>query len=230
MSNTLTLVEAFHFRTFADTPENRAKQIPAEPDHEIQLSTGMDEVKGATFKRASETYNLVVPNASALLVEGTSEQVIRVVQEQINALVKAAARRLVDAGKTITEEVLNWESIVSAEFTRLMSSGSSAKEAAFGRELLKSVADMFSKWGTDTGRKAGGVELTAKMIRARFNAMSTAQWKPIIPRVIESIELWFSTGLTEAEQEQLEPVIMYLLECAEESMKEPEQSALESMF
>lgn len=225
---TITHSETFYFRTFKDTPENRAK-LPKDPDHQIELDLGKDETGVATFKRKAETYTYDVPNAKALLSPTATEQEVVVMQDVINTFMKTSAKALVEAGKTITSAVLNWESIVASKFISLTTGGSSTG-SGISAAMLRAFSEKFATWATAQGHKPAGIELTGKMIRGRFGATTAGAYKPVVPRVVENIGLFFTDGMDETEQAANESILEYLIAQAEKALEEPKVEDMESMF
>lgn len=232
-----TFTQNYSFRRFIDNESNRAKQLPAQPDHELQIAIEdqTDESGALTgkqlFKRATETYTLSVPTPAELGVsipEGPEgEQLATVLQHLFNGLVISVGRTLVDAGVAVTEENASWNAAVAAEYTRLMESGGSGP--TYSKELLVEVADAFAAYMAAIGKPEAGITAMVRMIKARFDLASTAKFIQGLDAIIGNLTTWLSDGCTEEEQTSYLSVVEYLVDRAEKA-KEPPKVDPASLF
>jgi len=232
----LRVVSNLSFRRFKDTTENRAKQTPSKPDHEIVLvSEAVKDENGKetgekVFKRATESYPLLVPLVTSLglLLDAEDPQSVKqetVMQSFITDAIAKEARKLVNEGKLVTDANCNWDIAMTAVHESITAGG-----ATYSKELLDDVCARFSKYMTAIGKPVEGIEITCKMIRARFNKMSTYRMLKALPAVQHNVETWLTDGLDATEQANYLPVTEYLIDRIEKAQEPEEEVDTASMF
>lgn len=228
----IAILESFHFRKFKDTEELRAKQLPAaaSADHPITVTKVVEE--GITkFQRTPEQHTLLIPTPEYFGAVSTPEnkEALVVLQSAITSLVKAAARKLVDAGVTPTEANCSWGTVCKEEYKRLTEEGSSGP--AISKEVLKAFCDKFTAWATAMGRNAAGTQAIVKMITARFNEVSVLPFLPVLKDKIEPvIQSFFLEGLDENEQNVFGEVLLYIEDRITKALEPKEAIDPDSMF
>jgi len=225
--------ETFHFRKFADTPANRVEKLPQQADHPIEVEVSTTEDGKALFQRKPETYTYEVPTAASLGI--TDPKVGTVVEEVLAKAMKDAARVLVDAGKTLTAEVFNWAAVLEAEYTRITTGGGTGGSTGSGitADMLKAFSGKFAAYMAAAfpgdAAKAAGTVATVKMINSRFGPAASMPYQKVLPKVLENLELFFTDGLDEVEQEAYTATFEYLLLQADKIINPPAVD-VESMF
>lgn len=228
----------YSFRRFEDTPENREKQLQfADANHEIDfvVAPAVDddgkETGKIVFKRTTETVQLVLPTAAALgfapeldsegVQTTNSAKQEKVLQAIITGAVESLGRKIVNQGITVTNDNCSWPIAMLAEYDRLSSAGTSAGGVTYGKDYLQEIVDMFAAYMKNIDKPEAGILAQSKMIKARFNRMSTAKYINGLDMVAANIEEWFTQGLDEADQATHLEVVQYLLEKCE-TAKTPE--------
>ena len=232
----------YNFRRFADTPENRAAQLPEVDGRTIEVSeelkTDADgkvvEPHEPVFKRKTEIYNLPVPTPEALgftidSESDDSKKQVKVLQNMITTLIEQYGRKLVNEGVMLTPNNCNWQIAASAEYERLQKVGTSSGGVTYSKELLEELAESFSDYMQSLGKPDDGIQVMVKMIKGRFNVLSTRKYIKGLDMVRDNLEQWYANHLTEEEQEENKEVTIYLLERLE-AAKEPELVDTGSLF
>lgn len=232
----IRVVTNLSFRRFKNTTENRQKQTPSKPDHEIVLieekvkDDNGKETGEVVFKRATESYPLLVPQVTSLglVLDSDDPQSVKqeaVMQSFITDAIAKEARKLVNEGKLVTDENCNWDIAMNAVHESITAGG-----ATYSKELLDDVCSKFSQYMTAIGKPAEGIEITCKMIRARFNKMATYRMLKALPAVQLNIETWLTDGLDAEEQANYLPVVEYLVDRIEKAQEPEEEIEVASMF
>ena len=232
----LRVVSNLSFRRFKDTTENRAKQTPSKPDHPINLiSEAVKDDNGKetgekVFKRETESYPLLVPKVTGLglVLDADDPQSVKqeaVMQSFVTDAIAKEARKLVNEGKLVTDENCNWQIALNAIHESITAGG-----ATYSKELLDDVCTRFTKYMTAIGKPVEGIEITCKMIRARFNKMATYRMIKALPAIQHNIETWLTDGLDANEQANYLPVTEYLVDRIEKAQEPEEEVEVASMF
>lgn len=237
ITETKLVPTAFSFRRFPETAENRDKQIPKTPDHELTvdqekvLDDAGKETGALVFKRATENHDLVVPTLVGLGIAAPAEGDLHgemqaiVLDSLITDAIAKVGRGLVNDGITPTVDNCNWEVAVKA-----MHESISAGGAKFGKDLLAEVCELFTKYMVSIGKPLEGIEVSTRMIKARFNAMSVRKFLVALPAIQSNIETWLLDGVDEEGQAALTPVVEYLIERIRVAQLPPEEVDIGSMF
>lgn len=230
----------YNFRRFPDTPENRAAQIPEVEGREITVNTEFkkdsegNDTEEVVFKRATETYNLLLPTPEALgftfdLDSEDGKKQSKVLQSMISSLVEQYGRALVNAGTELTAANCSWDLAANAEHDRLQKQGTSAGGVTYGKELLEDIAESFGDYLKTLGKPEDGIKAMSKMVTGRFGVLSTRKYIKGLDLVRGNLEGWYANHLTEQEQLDNKEVTIYLLERLE-AAKEPEEIETGNLF
>jgi len=230
----------YNFRRFPDTPANREAQIPSVEGREIQVATEFkkdsegNDTDEVVFKRATETYNLLLPTPEALgftfaADNEDSKKQAKVLQSMISTLVEQYGRALVNAGQVLTADNCSWELAANAEHDRLQKQGTSAGGVTYGKDLLEDIAESFSDYLKSIDKPEDGIKAMSKMITGRFGVLSTRKYIKGLDLVRANLEGWYAQHLTEQEQLDNKEVTIYLLERLE-AAKEPEEIETGNLF